>query len=226
MSDNGTMKMIYRNYRGEVSERTIAPNRIVYGTTDWHPEPGWLLEAVDVEKKATREFALADCDFRMVPAQPAQGEAVAPWRMALENAAQMAEQGILSMDGGQAASEIRSLAPDRYSPPDSAGELDALGQAALDVLAERARQISAEGWTPEHDDQHDNGEIAKAAGCYALASSYYHIDPYAAVLSVWPWERASLKPSDPRRDLVKAGALILAEIERLDRAALRAKGVR
>lgn len=40
-----------------------------------------------------------------------------PWRMAIENAARMAEQGILSMDGGMAAAEIRSLAPDRAALP-------------------------------------------------------------------------------------------------------------
>jgi hypothetical protein len=61
-------------------------------------------------------------------------DAVAPWRMALENVARMAEQGILSMDGGQAASEIRSLAPDRYSPPDSA-ELDARTDGILEAAA-------------------------------------------------------------------------------------------
>jgi hypothetical protein len=39
-------------------------------------------------------------------------------------------------------------------------------QAALDVLAERRRQIEAEGWTPEHDDQHSNWELSRAAICY------------------------------------------------------------
>lgn len=33
----------------------------------------------------------------------------------------------------------------------------------------------------------------------------------------WPWSREWWKPKNPRRDLVKAGALIVAEIERLDR---------
>jgi hypothetical protein len=34
----------------------------------------------------------------------------------------------------------------------------------------------------------------------------------------WPWSQDWWKPTNPRRDLVKAGALIAAEIERLDRA--------
>ena len=89
-------------------------------------------------------------------------------------------------------------------------------QAAQDVLAERRRQIEAEGWTPEHDDEHSVGELAKAAACYALVSAGFNPD---AIITVWPWHRLWWKPSDKRRSLVKAGALILAEIERLDRMA-------
>jgi hypothetical protein len=45
----------------------------------------------------------------------------------------------------------------------------------------------------------------------------------SAVLEIWPssWGAHWLKDTAPRRDLVKAGALILAEIERLDRAEAR-----
>ena len=43
---------------------------------------------------------------------------------------------------------------------------EAQSQAATDVLAERARQVSVEGWTPEHDDAHASGEMAGAASCY------------------------------------------------------------
>lgn len=97
-------------------------------------------------------------------------------------------------------------------------------QAAIDVLAERARQISAEGWTPEHDDAHDNGEMARAASCYADAATWRDCDRTGAMLKsrppFWPWDRSWWKPTTKRRDLVKAGALIIAEIERLARAAL------
>lgn len=58
----------------------------------------------------------------------------------------------------------------------------------LDVVSERRRQIYEEGWSPEHDDEHTDGSLADAAA----------------------WDR--------RRDLVRAAALIVAEIERLDRA--------
>ncbi|MFU2892045.1 hypothetical protein ACM7N3_11785 [Pseudomonas aeruginosa] len=94
-------------------------------------------------------------------------------------------------------------------------------QAWLDVQAERRRQIEAEGWTPEHDDAHSHGEMARAAACYALAGSSAPNDGTAALLVslAWPWDEQWWKPTSARRDLVKAGALVMAEIERLDRVA-------
>jgi len=55
--------MTYKNWRGEVATRKIQPLSLRFGSTEWHPEPGWLLLAMDMEKGAEREFALADCDF-------------------------------------------------------------------------------------------------------------------------------------------------------------------
>ncbi|MER1063009.1 hypothetical protein AAA605_12430 [Pseudomonas aeruginosa] len=97
-------------------------------------------------------------------------------------------------------------------------------QAWLDVQAERRRQVEAEGWTPEHDDEHADGQMAQAAGCYALHAGGIGTDwpdglQNGAAL-FWPWDRDSWKPTTPRRDLVKACALALAEIERLDRAGI------
>ncbi|WP_234014831.1 hypothetical protein [Cronobacter dublinensis] len=94
--------------------------------------------------------------------------------------------------------------------------------AARDVLEERQRQILTEGWTPEHDDDHTDGSLAAAAGSYALhaAASAWGGVSYALPAS-WPWSVTWWKPKNPRADLVKAGALILAEIERIDRAAMR-----
>ncbi|EHS2457569.1 ead/Ea22-like family protein [Salmonella enterica] len=98
--------------------------------------------------------------------------------------------------------------------------------AVCDVIAERFRQQSVEGWTPEHDDEHGDGELALAASCYAenfaLFSTRKEGVPVdwsdAPQPANWPWSSEWWKPSSPRRDLVKAGALILAEIERGDRA--------
>lgn len=87
-----------------------------------------------------------------------------------------------------------------------------ISKAAADVLAERRRQIEVEGWTPENDDAFQAGDLAMAAACYAQGESW------PLVPRSWPWAGSWWKPTDRRRDLVKAGALILAEIERLDRA--------
>ena len=99
-------------------------------------------------------------------------------------------------------------------------------RAAQDVLAERQRQISAEGWTPEHDDEHINGELAAAGGAYAITAaseakggqpSFLHRVP-----SFWPFDDSWWKPKGMRNSLIKACALILAEIERIDRAEFKA----
>ncbi|MEV2086273.1 hypothetical protein ABZQ57_27605 [Pseudomonas aeruginosa] len=102
---------------------------------------------------------------------------------------------------------------------DQAGQVP---QAWLDVQAERRRQVEAEGWTPEHDDEHSHGQMARAAACYALAGSSAPNDGTAALLVslAWPWDEQWWKPSTARRDMVKACALALAEIERLDRAGI------
>lgn len=85
-------------------------------------------------------------------------------------------------------------------------------QATRDVLAERRRQIEVEGWTTTCDDEHSAGQMARAAACYAAINS-------KPVPSMWPWAPEWWKPRDDRRNLIKAAALIIAEIERLDRAA-------
>lgn len=82
------------------------------------------------------------------------------------------------------------------------------------ITAERQRQIVAEGWTPEHDAEHVEGEMARAAKCYLAAVT----DGYTSMPAQWPWHYSWWKPSDdPIRNLVKAGALIAAEIDRLSR---------
>lgn len=78
------------------------------------------------------------------------------------------------------------------------------------IAAERQRQIDAEGWTPEHDDVHVDGALAHAAA--VLASDRVDVN------DVWPWPDEPPKMKDELRNLVRAGALIAAEIDRLQRA--------
>ncbi|WP_412027885.1 hypothetical protein [Deinococcus yunweiensis] len=92
---------------------------------------------------------------------------------------------------------------------------------AHEVLQERYRQLHEEDWTPEHDDGHRRGELARAAAAYALSATGQYEG--SGVPVAWPWRGSFWKPSTPRRDLVKAAALILAEIERLDRLDARAE---
>ena len=79
------------------------------------------------------------------------------------------------------------------------------------IEAERNRQIYVEGWTEEHDDKHVNNELALAAACYAVPDVFSQ--------GYWPptWDLSWYKSTTRIRDLVKAGALIAAEIERLHR---------
>lgn len=97
------------------------------------------------------------------------------------------------------------------------------------IAAERKRQVSKEGWTAKHDDEHRRMEIMRAAAAYLLNTweksglQFGAIERHvvaAAINVLWPWEKDFWKPSDkPIRNLVKAGALIAAEIDRLQRLA-------
>lgn len=97
------------------------------------------------------------------------------------------------------------------------------------IEAERLRQITEEGWTPEHDDAHGDGELLEAAIAYARVvelrrSGFDTVHLWQLPAGVfagtgWPWARSRFKPAGDVRDLVRAGALIAAEIDRLRRAA-------
>jgi hypothetical protein len=98
------------------------------------------------------------------------------------------------------------------------------------IAAERKRQVEEEGWSPEHDDSHTLGELALAAALYAipydaevngerLIEQDDHIGLDIALEIACRWK---IKPhADKRRRMEIAGALIAAEIDRLDRVAAR-----
>ena len=85
--------------------------------------------------------------------------------------------------------------------------------AAL-ISIERHRQVEQEGWTPQHDDEHTNSALIDAAICYATEHFASH-DTSLEPPEGWPWDSSWWKPKDPVANLVRAGALIAAEIDRL-----------
>lgn len=91
---------------------------------------------------------------------------------------------------------------------------DATRAMTARVVAERVRQQTEEGRTPDWDDRHTTGGLAQAAACYALNAADTHRNE-RAVAECWPWDWSAWKPGEtPMRDLERAGALILAEMER------------
>lgn len=94
-----------------------------------------------------------------------------------------------------------------------------------EIYKERRRQVGEEGYDASHDDGHP-GEMALAAACYAFVAGghgcgtdavYPAMYPVNCPPSLWPWSGNAWKPKSRRRDLIRAAALIVAEIERLDR---------
>jgi len=94
------------------------------------------------------------------------------------------------------------------------------------IAAERQRQVDAEGWTAAHDDGYVCAELVCAALGYgetAAMQIYNCVDGFEGKPDLgepgwWPWLSEQWKPStDPIPNLVKAGALIAAEIDRLQR---------
>ncbi|MFA5300246.1 MAG: hypothetical protein WC389_18820 [Lutibacter sp.] len=96
------------------------------------------------------------------------------------------------------------------------------------IAEERKRQVEFEGWTPEHDDEHASFSMSTAGAIYALnlyqiklITKYHNIKLAEEINEIsdilWPWDGKWWKPTpdDPVRQLVKAGALIAAEIDRI-----------
>lgn len=69
MNGMSPLYITYRNWRGETRERQIRPTRVWFGSTEWHPEPQWLMDAWDLESDAARTFAFSG--FVWPKAEPA-----------------------------------------------------------------------------------------------------------------------------------------------------------
>ena len=92
------------------------------------------------------------------------------------------------------------------------------------IEEERKEQIERHGYVQGHDDFHDVNEIAWAAVSYAMPYGFQSDFPHnngniqLSRLAFWPWDEEYFKPSNDRiKELKKAGALIAAEIDRLQR---------
>ena len=84
-----------------------------------------------------------------------------------------------------------------------------------EIAAERARQITHEDYDHAHDDKHRDGEIAMAAATYAAGIGFSGLWP-----ADWGFPKYDM---NPRRNYIKAAALLVAEIERIDRAKIEAE---
>jgi len=101
-------------------------------------------------------------------------------------------------------------------------------ERGIDLIAkERIRQIEEEAWTDYHDDDHLNDELAWAAVCYASPDFIFKFDDQGYQVDPWPWSRIwDKRKSDTRvQQLVKAGAFIAAEIDRIQRKTYYKKAV-
>lgn len=61
-----SVQMKYNNWRAERGQRDVVPISIRFGSSKWHPEPQWLMKALDIDKGIESEFALVECDFLSV----------------------------------------------------------------------------------------------------------------------------------------------------------------
>jgi len=71
MGDLGekAIRFFYVNWRGERSIRVVVPRTLTWGSTEWHPEPQWIMTAYDLDKGDERYFALQDCQFVRPPVE-------------------------------------------------------------------------------------------------------------------------------------------------------------
>lgn len=109
---------------------------------------------------------------------------------------------------------IDGLQADGETPCPCQSGKSTISEGMADVIDERAKQHAEFGDT--HDNMATKGQRAAAATCYA-ATGYIEVPP--ETLSI-EW----LKPGDRRRNLVKAAAILVAEIKRLDRASMSIGG--
>ena len=58
--DKKQVKILYTNWKNETKYRNIIPINIEFKHTEWHKEEQWILNAIDLDKSASRSFAIKD----------------------------------------------------------------------------------------------------------------------------------------------------------------------
>lgn len=130
----------------------------------------------------------------------------------------MVDQSI-SFDASGEDFEVWQSMKEKNVSPDSLKNIEHAKGTDL-IAAERERQIAVEGWSAAHDDKHDCREMSIAAEDYLMVYNAGEggDNDFSMASRQWPWDAKWWKPSpDPLRNLVKAGALIAAEIDRINR---------
>ena len=90
--------------------------------------------------------------------------------------------------------------------------------AVQDVVNERRRQIEVECFSAENDDKLIDCQLACAAACYAMCDTQKHLNEFTIMgVPIWPWGPVWWRSTTYRQNLVKAAALLIAEIEHIDR---------
>lgn len=109
-----------------------------------------------------------------------------------------------------------------------AGELAKEKPSITDVIAERQRQIR-KGSDSDHDDGYIDGVLALGGAAYAIAGAGMNgVGTYRQrAKNLWPFPLKTFNPADNthrRENLIRGAAMIVAEIDKIDRATAKAEG--
>jgi hypothetical protein len=104
-----------------------------------------------------------------------------------------------------------------FGPKKDRSPVDDRTLEAIDlVLAERVRQVEELGITTGRDDRYLKDELAMMAACYLYAPRYpFAIATGEKTPNQWPHSTGWNPRTSRLRQLEKAGALVIAEIERI-----------
>jgi len=175
------LELPYRNWRGETSMRRLHPIGVTFAATEWHPEPQWLLEAYDLDKKAERTFALKDFNPLNFPQDY---EAIG--KKLLEIGAMCDDQEI-ARTAYDAATALASPVPTATKPQPEIGM-----KSALKTLRENQRQLDADGC--EVGVSREALHMLLEAYDRGRETIYFQLDKIKAMRDVVPFRSTDAEP--------------------------------